>query len=722
MGWRGYLMGGLLFVVGLGCVQLCDRPLAVLPGPSAGAADLPPAGDIPPPGATVPIGPSPATVKHLDREPRYLSLTEAIALALENGNVGTAAVSNPGLATEDLTSFAGAITNIGNAGVGGIASSNNIRVLALQPAIAGTGIDAALGRFDAIWFNSLNYTGTDEPVQGLSSFNNGQFAVFQSGVAKPLATGGSTGITFTTNYQNLRSPPANFPILNPAYTTRLQFGFEQPLLRGGGLGVNQILPNFPGSLLFPSINNRPQTGQGILIARLRFDQQRADLERQVAFQLLNVEYAYWNLYFAYVNLYSTEQALRMASELFRIAKEQFPSKIDEGDYAGARGQMQLYRANRLQAIGQILDAERTLRNLLGLVSEDNCRLVPIETPFTDPVLPDWQDSLKEAFARRPELIILREEIKSRKLQMQALANLVQPDLRFTSTYTLVGLGNRLDGDGSYISSTGTPRPTSSLQSLFDAGFNDYTLGLNLTVPLGYRFEHAALRSARLSLEQSMYSLKEQEKKAQIYLSRQYSRIAELYETIETRREQREAYAQQVDARFRQFAAGRIKVDFLQSAVTQFSTALTAEYQAISQYNQVLAAFQFAKGSILEFDNVKISEGALPQCAQVRAVVHEQQRTRGIVLRQRFNPLPPSAMSIANGTAGLPRLPTTEAINLPALMEAQQRLPADALDEALRRPAADILPPPRAATLAAPEEVLPPPRQDGPAMLPPVSGK
>src|SRR5262245_30879701 len=49
-------------------------------------AIVPPAGNIP----------SPTTVDDTKREPRYLSLREAIAIALENGTVGTENPAAPG--------------------------------------------------------------------------------------------------------------------------------------------------------------------------------------------------------------------------------------------------------------------------------------------------------------------------------------------------------------------------------------------------------------------------------------------------------------------------------------------------------------------------------------------------------------------------------------------------------------------------------------------------
>src|SRR6266851_5143577 len=89
-------------------------------------------------------------------------------------------------------------------------TATNIRVLSLNPAIVGPDIEAALSKFDDRWETSMTWTTTDQPTQGLSSFQNGDQAVFNSSLLKPLPTGGVAGITFNTTYQNLTVPPANF--------------------------------------------------------------------------------------------------------------------------------------------------------------------------------------------------------------------------------------------------------------------------------------------------------------------------------------------------------------------------------------------------------------------------------------------------------------------------------------------------------------------------------
>ncbi len=617
---------------------------------------------------------TPATVHDLNRPARFISLAEAVAIAMENGTVGFQSVRSAGVANDDLVVYTGQ----------DIAGADSIRVLALQPAIAGAAIEGSLARFDPQAFTGILWKTTDEPTQGLSSFSNGHAAAFNMGIAKPLPTGGIAGLSFLTDYTLLSNPPSGgFSVLNPSYFTRLQFGFEQPLLRDYGVGINQLLPSFPGSGLFPALNARSGAGTGILIARLRFDSQRAEFERRLTHLLLNVEVAYWKLYGAYVSLYSTEQALRMATEVWRIAKEQFPEKIDDGDYAGTRGELQLFRGNRLQAVGAVLNAERDLRLLLGMKVEDGERLAPIDQPNVSPVKHDWHAALYDALHRRPELMLVRMDIENKRLNVIAQSNGLKPDLRFAATYTVVGLGSRLDGNGEFVGADGISATNNSLRSLAGTHYNDWSLGLNLNMPLGFRQEHAGMRQAKLQMAQSISTLHEQEAKAETLLARQYSRVEEAFAVIEMRRQQRVAFADQVEVRFRKFAAGKISVDFLQDAVRRWSSALSTEYEAIVEYNNALAAFEFAKGTILDYDKVYIAEGPLPECAQVRAVEHERTQTRRLAAQlhgKKVNYVPGVPEMAVGAVADLP-IPSDGNSKLLGLVESSasaQHLPVAAI--------------------------------------------
>jgi outer membrane protein TolC len=609
--------------------------------------------------------PTPSNVNFPDLPPRYISLNEAIATALQQGYIGSQSVRFPGV-SDDLVQFAGPTGGLGTVG------SDSIRVLSLNPALLGSNIDRELSRFDTEFTASMAWNTTDEPAQGLSSLSNGQAATLATTLAKPLATGGVAGITFQTDYRLLSRPPTGtFGVLSPSYTPRVLLGFEQPLLRNAGVEINQVLPAFIQSGLFPGVNGRrPGTGEGILISRIRFDQQRADFERSVNFILLNVESQYWTLYGAYVSFFAADQALNMAYQTWKVGKARYEEgKDDITVFAPTRGLYEQFRGDRLAALGAVLEAERNLRTLLGMPVSDGTRLVPVDAPTLAPYLPDWSAALQDALTLRPEITIARHDVKARQLNMIAQLNFLKPDLRFTSTYQIVGLGKELDANNQYIDSTGTQRSTNALRSLVSDHFNDWSVGLTLNVPLGYRAEAAFVRQARLQLAQSFYVLKEQELKAQNFLAKQYRVLQEQYKTIMARRQSRIAYAEELEGRFRKIAVGKATVDrFLLTAEQEWTTALTQEYQAIVAYNTALAAFEFAKGTIQKYDGVSISEGPLPQCAQVRAVEHEREVTHAVVAHERAV-AGRYAEECLHTAPHLPPVPAQEAPTLPALLEA-----------------------------------------------------
>src|SRR5262249_55485060 len=111
--------------------------------------------------------PPPATVLDPERPPRFLSLAEAVAMALENGRIGsgfTLALSL-NVAQSPLSNL-----NLGLAHGGSSANFDgatpSIRVLRLDPAKFGTDIEASLSKFDAQWQTSMIWSTTDNAVSG----------------------------------------------------------------------------------------------------------------------------------------------------------------------------------------------------------------------------------------------------------------------------------------------------------------------------------------------------------------------------------------------------------------------------------------------------------------------------------------------------------------------------------------------------------------------------
>lgn len=630
--------------------------------------------------------PAPATLNNLDRKVRFISLAECVAIALEQGRVGQANIIFPGQANDNLVQFTGR----------GVTGSDAIRVFAIEPARVGAEVEASLSKFDAVFTAGITGQTTDQPIgtplqtfqagqSGVNSINT-QEATLNLGLLKPLATGGVAGITFNLPYQFTNLPAR----VNPSYRPQLQFQFEQPLLQGFGVEINQLRSNHPGSLLTPGILNTQPTSEGILITRLRFDQSRADFERQLNQMLLNIEFAYWNLYGSYWTLYSREQGLRFAFQAFKILKSRYEAgRANVADYYQTRGQYELFRAQRLQALDQVLENERQLRALMGIPIEDGTRLMPSDSPTLAPFEPNWDAALAEAYEKRPEIYMVRQEIKAAQMRLILAKNSLLPDLRLTGTWDVNSIGTRLDGASTpftvrdeFTNNVVGTRDSNAFRALSDAQFHSWSAGLRLVVPIGYRQAYTQVRQAQLELARGIEILKDQELKAQSYLANFYRRISLNYEQIRANRAQREAFAEQLRARNELYLAGKETPDVLLEAQRFWADALANEYQSVVQYNNALCGWEFAKGTIQHHDNVFIAEGPLPHCASVRAVESQAQRTAALLLRERASPmaLMPTCGTLENADGRAPTLPSVLAATpplkdvppLPATVEAFQQ--------------------------------------------------
>jgi outer membrane protein TolC len=358
---------------------------------------------------------------------------------------------------------------------------------------------------------------------------------------------------------------------------------------------------------------------------VRYDNSRIEFERLVDQMVVNVEVAYWNLYGSYWNLYAQEAALRQAYTAWRILRTRFEAgKANTAEVAQARGQYELFRGNRLDALASVLDNERQLRRLLGMPIEDGTRLVPADDPTLAPYRPDWNTALNEALTLRPELMLARNELKIRQFNLIEARNELLPDLRFTGTYDINSIGTRLDGADA----------NNAFRTLASDHFNNWSLGLRLNVPIGFRLAHANVREARLQVERAYRALNEFELRTGSILAQYYRDLYRYYDQISIQRSQREAYGEQLRARFEELIAGKTTVDVLLEAQRFWAQALAAEYNNIYLYNATLARFEQAKGTILIHDNIVINEGLLPECARERAAEHRRQKERALIVAER----------------------------------------------------------------------------------------
>ena len=601
------------------------------------------------------LGDGPATVFDPSRPARYMSLKEAIAIGLEQGNTGLQNAANAGFKSEQMPQFNG----------GTLVGSDAIRTLALDPANVAANIERSLSKFDARWITSMTWQKNDQPVaaQFVSFQSQNDAASFSSTLAKPLPTGGVAGITFSTNYTKFPASLAagNNQFVNPNYVPRLQFTFEQPLAQMFGVEINQLASFHPSSLLINGL--QPSGGQGvegILLTRIRYDQAKANFEVQVNFQLLNIEAAYWNLYSAYYTLYAQEEGLRQSFDGYRFtdarvrAGQDPPQNLEQ-----ARAQFELFRGNVYRARGQVLEAERQLRGMLGLRSDDNTRIVPIDEPNLAQFRPDFYECANEAMAFRPEIMLARQDLKATQLNVILAKNLRRPDIRFISQYDMAGIGTSLDGPEFVTNSAGQLQNGNAFRNFATNQFNSWQLGLRADIPLGFRDANAQVRQAQLALTRSYYQLRDTEMKTLEYLVSQHRSVYQTHALIAPAKSRREALQIFVAKTKELIQVGKwdsnVFFNYLQ-VQRDLAQSIADEFTAIANYNIALAQLEFAKGTILRYNNVSLSEGPLPEHVAKRAEDHFKERTAALKLHERaaFNAPPPAPRPDPASTCPGPR--------------------------------------------------------------------
>ncbi len=625
--WKARLVGGLLAATGLaggGCKQQLvmepadyDRAAANLP---TAKLESQPYNPIVP--AALPAGESPTTVLDPCRPPRPITRMEAIAIALERGTEG-GGLQGAGQTNDTLPRFRGASSG-----------TDAIRTFAMNPAIAHATVERALSKFDARWINSITWNKVDQPTLSLQqSFSNGDRANLTSTLAKPLPTGGVAGITVQTDYLNLSTPPSNpqFVALTTSYTPQLQFVFEQPLLQGFGVEVNQLLPRHPGSFLIPGLQASGGANEGILITHIRNAQSRAEFDAIINNMLFNVENAYWNLFSSYYNLAAQEEGYKNALDNYAFIFERAGKLAREEEKYLAEAQVHQFRTAVIEARQRVFTTERALRNLLGMPPSDGVRLVPTDDPTMVPLKPDYSAVANEALQFRPELAIARQELKARQLNLILNKNLRRPDLRLLTSYNIAGLGPRLDGRTSQ---------ENALRALADNNFNSWQIQLRLDFPLGFRDANAVVRQSRLELEQAYLDLIEAERKTTSFMAQQIREVEATYQFIIYRRAQRKALEEYIRLSRQGRLQGAVQggnfqgyVANLLSSQQQLAAATAAEYQAIADYNIALAQLEWAKGTIQNYNNVSVSEGPLPPHVQKKAEDHFRASEAALKLRE-----------------------------------------------------------------------------------------
>ncbi len=495
----------------------------------------------------------------------------------------------------------------------------------------GQGVESALADFDAQLTSSVIWQRNDRPVNfdpgAFGSFFAQEFQQdvgnFNLGVQKTNATGGTFGFSNATNYDSNNNGNRQTP---SDWETNFEAFFSQPLLQGRGTQYNRIA----GTYAFNQYTaNAPNSFDGVMIARIRTDLTLADFEGGIRNLMRDVEQSYWELYFAYRDLDARKQGMESSRATWARVNQLMIAGAKGGSAdreAQSRAQFFQFRAQVELALTDLFRAESRLRYIMGLSVSDGRLIRPADEPASARIEFDWSATHCEALARRVEVRKQKWQLKRRELELIAARNHLLPRLDAVGRYRWVGAGDQLfnyddtpSGPGAFADGS------SAFEALTSGNFQEWELGLQLAIPIGFRRQLNGVRHVQLLLARERAILQDLELEISHQLGDAIRDIDYNYQVTQTRFNGRAASQREVQAVAESEEKGLVTLDLLLDAQRRRAEAESAYYRSLVDYNLSILEVHFRKGSLLDFNGVYLAEGPWPGKAHFDALRRARQR-------------------------------------------------------------------------------------------------
>jgi outer membrane protein len=506
----------------------------------------------------------------------YLSLSDAVALALEN-NIDVE-VARYGYPLNESALRASRASN----GAG----------LSYDPAITST-----------INYNHSQNIQTNTVTAGGQSVNIGDTQTRNFGIQQGFMTGGNATLGFNNTSTTTNNTNA---IFLPSYNTGLSLQGTQPLLQGFGLAFNT---------------------RNIRVAKNNLRLTDYQFEQQLDTTLNTVISTYWNLVSSYLAVDVAQQSLTLSQKLLDDNKKQLEiGTMAPLDVLQAEQQVSTSETNLITAQTAVEQLEVSLKNLLsrnGLASTSfaNVHIVPtdrITVPDVEPIQP-VQDVVARAIDHRPELAQQRLQVENSKINLTGTRNAMLPQLNLVGNVSNPGAGGIFNTTPQINPLTGQVIPRTEpnpdliggygniLRQVFGVPTVNYAIGVTLNIPLRNRAAQEAyvqqslqLRTAELNLQKESNQILSDVQNALIAVKNARARY--------TSAAKASAVAQQVlDAEQKKYELGASASYAVVQHQTDLANARQAEVAAISAYAQAKLQLDQAEGTILENNNVVINE-------------------------------------------------------------------------------------------------------------------
>lgn len=544
----------------------------------------------------------------------HLSLSDAIALALENNlDIAVARYGPQEADAEILRTRGGGVTQGINTAVGAASTGQS----AVGPGggnqvtgLSGTAFPAA-GTAGGGGGGGVNLDPVLTSSVGWNHFSNPQPSDFVSGTSSVVfdtnnqqmnySQGFLTGTSFQLSFTNRGSENNidrnNF---NPSLTSNASLTVTQRLTQGFGRGLNSIN-------ISVAKNNRE-------ISDLAF-------EDQVMTTVNSVVGLYWDLVGFSAQVAARRLDLELSEKLLRDNKR----KVELGLLAGievmrTEAQVASSRNQLTQAIRTFREQEVVLKNALSKSGPSGAAFSGVEVVPTDrivipeiePVEP-LQDLVGLALQARPNLVQSRIDLTNSDLRVKGVRNAMLPSLDLVGTATNNALAGTVNPDLANIPGVGRPNPFfvggfgTALGQIFRRNFPDYGVRLQLSIPLKNRQAQANMTRQLIARRRQDLQLRQQENDVKLQVEQALVRLQQARAAYEQARDSRTLQEKLLDAEERSFALGNSNNFQIVQVQQNLAASRVNEITSMTSYIKARADLDFSTGRTLETNSVSIEE-------------------------------------------------------------------------------------------------------------------
>jgi outer membrane protein len=576
----------------------------------------------------------------------YLSIDDAVALALENNLDIDIARYNLNIADADLLRAksgasilgvnTGIVQNTPGGGVGGlggtVGSGTGGTTVAAGGAGTGTnglvsstlGIGSPITSFDPLITGTLQLDKNDTISTSVFSPAPGGIIGQNTYTANFGYTQGlEWGTTLTAGFNNTHlTTNSTASLLTPQLGSNFQFKVTQNLLQGFG-----SLPNT----------------RFIRIAKNNREISDVAFRLQIITTVDQIENMYWDLVYAYENVRVQQESLTYAQKALEDSKRQAqvgtapPIQVVSSQSTVATDQQNLIVAQNNLQLQQLL-----MKNALSRSIEDpvlaEADVIPTSgmmIPQEEPVVP-IQDMINDAMHHRAELVESRIDLQSRDLNTKAVRNALLPTLDAFAYYGGSGLGGDLNAQCKFNGSACSPPPVfggansvgygSTLNQLVNSTAPDKGVGLTLSIPLRNREAQSNQVRAELEYRQAQVRELQLENQVRIEVRNAQFDVKQNRVAVQAAQSAVDLARQTLNADLEKLKVGlTTQTAILQDAAT-LTTGESNLVSAKAAYEKSRIELDRATGLLLDHANINVADATRGQVTHLPTVPYVAPRT------------------------------------------------------------------------------------------------